>query len=204
VLLLSPDRSDGTTPNPSASPAPSEPVELAAGGTEPTSQPTTQAGLPAPPAPWDTEPVRPTGYLADVAREWAAKSRTCDLYAPIAVESQAQLRNGKPIEQVQEGWFWFGWTGADSESESSDAAFANVGIWPVDDPPGVLDLYLDSGEEPRAYRDGSKMYFSEPVGGEDGRLIAIAGQDCYYEVRASDDVTMSWMLGSLRPIDVEK
>lgn len=33
--------------------------------------------------------------------------------------------------------------------------------------------------------------------------IAIAGQGCYYEVRASDEPIMNRLLGSLRPIVVE-
>jgi hypothetical protein len=116
----------------------------------------------------------------------------CKLYAPVGLET---AETGISLtgawwspELTRIGDFTFGWEDASGE------AFTTVSVWPSDSQAVVR--YFDEDPDGQEYADGSVLR----TAGLD-MLLAVPGQDCFYELRPEFMVALSWTLDLLRPIE---
>lgn len=152
-------------------------------------------GDPGPlPAPWDTAPVEPEGHLREVADRYYNSAEPgwsgCKLYAPTELESgmDAEPAFWSPI-WTRVGSFEFAW------ESTTGHPVTFVAIWPSDS--RSVSRFFDEDPEGTTYADGSVLR----RGGEFGEsLLAIPGQDCFYELRPESMVAIDWTFESLRPI----
>ncbi|MTV24620.1 hypothetical protein FTX61_04190 [Nitriliruptoraceae bacterium ZYF776] len=189
------------------------PAEAADPGEEDPERDPDEAAPPRPElpeAPWAGDAVEPgPAWVRETAEWWdqyhgewlpeagiEPDARRCDLFLPTGFEEMSstlaplefQGPLGGPPEGLHLGWWWADGTFADLE----------LVIWDLDAP--QVAPYLET-EPATEYADGSLLY-DHPDASSIDRLLAIAGQECFYEIRPEAMVQAGWGL-ELRLIATE-
>jgi hypothetical protein len=187
-------------PEPTAADEPGEPTDDAPPAVdqdEPAHEGTIDVPhLRLPEAPWDGPAHDPNAQGERLAAEWWAEWMTdsCGLYLPAGMEADNDLTLSGPT-QTRLGDVQFVWDHSDRRPWGLSMA-----VWPTD--AQHLADYFES-EPYITFSDGSEIYARE---GDDllpmQRLVAIAGEDCFYEINAYDMVSVAWGTEGLRRIEL--
>ena len=139
-------------------------------------------------APWDEAPVTPPAFVSEAAAAWALHVDWCNMIAPTSDDG-----HGQDWTVEFHGVFR---TGQASFSISGYSTEIGLDIWPLDEPevqkyfePDVFEEHFVGGST-RRWLEGS-------------RLIAIPGEECFYELslREWNMVSLSSFFSSLQRID---
>lgn len=149
-----------------------------------------------PDAPWAGPAVAPQALGERHAAEWWAEFMSddgCSLYLPIGMEADNDLvLDGPTATRFND--VHFTWWRRDDQM---------WGLTIVVLPPHAanLDRYFDGSGPDITYSDGSELR----TGADDveamERLLAIPGEDCFYEITAYDMVSLAWGIEGLRLVE---
>lgn len=176
------------------------PITTSTPTTATASTTTTQAPEPSKPlapmpelpsAPWDDDPIAPPSFLADMAGWPESHGFNCRLLAP--TELQEGNWDVNPVGGYR--------TGELLTSVEAEGAHAYISYWDLDN--GNVLRFFEPGVWQQEYSGGGVARRLD-----DDVLLAIPGEDCFYEISGVFDFEAGWFMalidwfwGSLRRID---